>query len=107
MEWNVIRWDNNELVLYNVFNHRHFIEDAHTCFNKAKSKEEFSKLLDKEAMYYFWGKAEHEVMISPLFSDKRKKVDVYWQLKANWENFVDCIWKKFMLERKANKIGGM
>ena len=58
-------------------------------------KDTVEKQLDRLCMYYFWAKCEYEVIVSawPPRDGSDKKIDVYSQLKANWEQF-----KKIVIE---------
>lgn len=64
MTWNVYRYDINsqKIYQYNVFNHNRFLEEVKAI--KTKDKDEFSEKLRIIAMYYFWSKAEHEIVIT-------------------------------------------
>ena len=55
-----------------------------------------TKHKQKEVMYYFWGRAEYEVMIGGLFERGQKaKIDIYSQLKLNWDRFIDYLWNEY------------
>ena len=60
--------------------------------------------MDKILKYYFWSKAEWEVIISPWVGGKIEqceiKIDVYSQVKINWEAFFNMVTKKFLYEDK-------
>jgi hypothetical protein len=45
-------------------------------------------------MYYFWSKAEWEIIISswPNRDNDELKIDVFDQVMLNWEAFVDYCW---------------
>ena len=46
-------------------------------------------------MYYFWCKSEYEIILSPWCrssKDEDKKIDIYTQVMANWNKFVDYVW---------------
>ena len=55
--------------------------------------EAYEQILDRECMYYYWSKCEWEVIVSawPPRDGSDKKIDVYSQLKANWEQFKNII----------------
>lgn len=95
MEWNVFYSDFNtgKVTMYNVLKGREqFIKKLKT---KSASKDEFAKGLRSEMMYYYWSKAEWEVLISPWLGRKdaeAEKIDVFWQLDLNWDRFVDYCW---------------
>ena len=65
--WNVynLRW-NNELEIFNVFDHRSFNEYIQKLLRKPPSKEEFAEQLRREAQYRYWAKCEWELIISDL-----------------------------------------
>lgn len=117
MTWNVYRYDisGQKIYQYNVFNHGRFTEEVKAI--KTKNKNEFSEKLRMIAMYYFWSKAEHEIVITsfpPYINkddvsrivsessnckyimnvnlDRGEKIDIYNQLQMNWEHFVDYVW---------------
>ena len=108
MIWNVFIEDfnNDQIAVYNVFNHTAFKEEVEACFNTSwdrnseKSftcfRDDFSKEVDKIAGYYFWSKAEWEILIKDLFSTHSKKVDIYSQLRLNWDAFIDYIISKMI-----------
>lgn len=62
--------------------------------------ETFKEWLKGELMYYYWSKAEHEVIIADLFDNKDEtkwaKHDIWWQLEPN----LDVICKYIINEMK-------
>ncbi len=97
LEWNVIVYDVNQckMKVFNVFHHGGFRDDVAKHIKKCKTKEEFAEAVRKSLFYYYGSKCEWEIIISPLFDRKdtaAEKVDVYWQVRNNWERFVDYIW---------------
>lgn len=60
---------------------------------KAKRRKGFNiekaeYILNGECMYHFWAKAEWEVVVKEWIGKPAElKIDVYFQLKANWELF--------------------
>ena len=55
--------------------------------------EAYEQILDRECMYYYWSKCEWEMIVSawPPRDGSDKKIDVYSQLKANWELFKNIV----------------
>ena len=56
-------------------------------------------------MYYFWSKAEWEIILSPWCGGrdtKDIKIDVYDQVMNNWDIFVDYVFNS--KKRKQNLI---
>ena len=99
LEWNVWRdeLNTNKIQPFNVFNQCSFHRAVLDIFNKPLHMDEFEEMIDKEAMYYFWCKAEYEVMIGGLFERGQKtKIDIYTQLKLNWDRFIDYLWNKYI-----------
>lgn len=95
MEWNIFWFDSNkgEIITRNVFNlSNHFNKDLEKIHTD--NFDEFSKQLKSAAMYAFWSKAEHEIVLSPwIGSGEDKKIDVYEQLRINWPQFAEYTWK--------------
>lgn len=117
LTWNVFRHNINkdEIYVYNVFDHGGFLKDVQKMLDSHTTYDNFKEELRVTAMYYFWCKAEHEVVITsfpPYISRKEadriasedfnirthvnlergSKVDIYDQLKMNWDKFISYIW---------------
>lgn len=117
LTWNVYRYDINkhEIYSFNVFDHGRFKDEILALLNTNISYDEFSEKVKHIAMYYYWCKSEHEIVITsfpPYISRKEadrianenfnirthvnlergSKVDIYDQLKMNWDKFIDYIW---------------
>ena len=96
-EWNVIyhSWNKNEITTFNIFDHSSFNDEVVKLLKKCKTREQFYEELRHPLMYYFWSKSEWEILISPWIGDRDKetiKVDVYWQIRNNYDRFVDYVW---------------
>ena len=93
LEWNVLYYDFNarKITTFNVFDHGRFREEVIKLFSPTISRNEFSKKLRSAVMYYFWSKAEYEVIVSPWIGDEKAavKIDINTQLMNNWEQFVN------------------
>lgn len=95
LEWNVYNFDyrTHKIDTFNIFTHGGFIEDYKKAIKKYKTKSEFEEEIEHNVMYWFWSKSEYEVIISPWISrGDDVKIDVYDQLKLNWDTFVDYLW---------------
>lgn len=96
LEWNVFYYDFNakEIKVSNVFNHGRYKADIENLLHKCTDMEEFSDKLKSVTKYYFWCKCEWETVIYPWVGDEKaaKKIDVFWQLKNNWNRFVGYVW---------------
>lgn len=106
MKWNVFYYDINrkKVDVFNIFEHSGFVKYVKKAIKEHKNKEEFAKQLRSELMYYFWAKAEWEIIISPWVGGDREKdavkIDVHDQVMLNWDLFVDYVWdnKKELLK---------
>lgn len=101
LTWNVIRYNfnQNQISHFNVFDHVSFKEDILKKFKKHYSdKEKFIEELRSSAMYYFWCKSEYEIIISPWLGSKdvERKIDIYYQLRLNWDVFADYVWNTLL-----------
>lgn len=95
MEWKVFYHDMNQRIIttYNVFDHYSFRTEVLLWLKKSRTKEEFGEKLRSTLLYYFWAKAEWEVLITPFGGTaKTIKVDVFTQVMNNWEIFLDYVW---------------
>lgn len=94
--WNVYRHSINTDAIepFNVFNHSGFSNDCKKAVKKYKTKEAFADAIRSSMMYYYWSKYEWEVIVSPFSTnrDNEIKVDVYSQVKMNWDRFIDYLW---------------
>ena len=116
LEWNVYYYDinRNEITTYNIFKHGSFDEYLKKAFKKYKTKNEFAETLRRELMYYFWSKAEWELIIE-ITEDNRiflipwcgcrdsesVKVDVTNDKNFNWRGFAEKHTKKQIYGNKA------
>ena len=98
MTYNVYYFNINKqkIETYNIFEHGSFIKYVRKHLEDCKTKEEFSEELKSELHYYFWSKAEWEVIITSWVGGNRKKdavkIDVYSQVMNNFEVFADYVW---------------
>ena len=65
MEWYVYIFNINKQKIepYNIFNHYSFREYTKKAAKKFKTKEEFAEQVKRELQYYFWSKAEYELIV--------------------------------------------
>lgn len=95
LQWNVFVWNVNkkQIEIYNIFEHGNFLKSIlNECFKDFPQHMflNFDDILKRNLMYYFWSKCEWEIMLSsfpPCEKYKPKKIDVYTQVMANFENF--------------------
>ena len=84
---------------------RKFFKDEDIEFKKCKSMDALieyavEKRLDRLCMYYFWSKCEYEVIVSawPPKEGSDRKIDIYTQLKENWDIFRDIVFRELKLK---------
>lgn len=102
LEWNVFYYDinRNKITTFNIFRHSGFNKYVEKAFEKCKTKEEFAEILRRELMYYFWSKAEWELVIeldkdNHIFlipwcgcrNPEEVKIDVTNDTNFNWSGF--------------------
>lgn len=73
-------------------------------YKKCKSLDELIEYsiemrLERLCMYYFWAKCEYEVIVSawPPREGSEVKIDIYDQLKENWDIFRELVFKELKL----------
>lgn len=58
-------FNSHSIKKFNIFNHGRFLEDVMKNLRECETKKEFAEKLHKDLIYYFWSKAEWEVVITP------------------------------------------
>ena len=105
---------NRGIGVANIFDHPGFYDDCKKFARKYKDdREKFIDEVRRSLMYFYWSKCEWEIVITgwppPREGSgfKEIKVDVYDQVKLNWDIFCDYIWnnrKEFLKRtRKAEE----
>lgn len=101
-EYNVYyhSYNDNQIKTFNVLRENgviyNFIKEHR---KKDMSKEEFNDALKRECMYWYWSKCEWEIVIKQwVGKEVEEKIDVYHQLKMNWNVFSDICWKLYIGE---------
>lgn len=112
MKWFVFAESVNRKEIYemNVFDHGGFTADLEKFLKKRPTREELSEELRHITMYYFWSKCEWEVLLTSWVrgghdDSPKLKIDVYDQLKMNWDHFVDYVWQFAPKKRSKSKEG--
>lgn len=95
--WNVYfgDWNGQKIKTYNIFDHRSFIEDCQKNYKQNRgNRESFFEKMRTDLMYYYWSKCEWEVIISywPSCDGSEIKIDVYDQIRLNWDRFCEYVW---------------
>ena len=110
MVWNVYVENFNRKCIepYNILNHSSFSADIEKAYKKHKDDfDAFSEAVKRSLMYYYWSKAEWEIILGPWCGaksgkDMEIKVDVYDQVMLNWETFIKYVWEQAH-KRKTSK----
>ena len=97
LEWYAIREDFNShrLENYNVLGGLEKEIKKRVAKDNIKDYETFKANVRSLLMYYYWCRAEHEVLVSGLFcrdnEDEVYKIDVWYQLEPNLDRIVEYI----------------
>lgn len=98
LKWNVWIDDVNtrELKQFNIFSHCRYNEDIreymYKYIKRQISKNTFIENVRKATLYYFWGKVEYEIVISPVIGNYyNKKTDIKEQIELNWDRYIDYL----------------
>lgn len=74
-------------------------------YKKCKSLDDLieyavEKSLDRQCSYYFWAKCEYEVIVSawPPKDGSDRKIDIYTQLRENWDIFKELVFRELKLK---------
>lgn len=97
MKWNVYIYNINrqKMEIYNIFNHFSFYQEVEEILKKDLTREEIHQRIISPLRYYFWSKAEWEIVLRPWIGkdDVAEKIDVYDQVMLNYEAFIDYLLK--------------
>lgn len=109
MEWNVYYYNVNhrKIETYNLFGHGSFQKELRKIISEYTTKEEFAEKLKSNLMYYFWSRAEWEIILAPWVGGDREKdaekIDVYDQIMMNWDIFLNYVWNNMLKLIKDEK----
>ena len=107
LHWSAYYYSINqkEIKQFNIFRHAGFLNDVCTITETCTSKEEFETGIRRSLQYYYWCKAEWEVLICPWCGGEEStvKIDVYSQIIQNWKHFMEYLWNtmKEEIEEKS------
>lgn len=108
LEWYAFEydWNNKQLVRTNVLGER-FVEDILKRIKRDKitTYEALKEGIERELMYYYWSKAEHEVMVTDLFprnyeefEEQAVKIDIWYQLEPNLDRICEYVIRELLIE---------
>ena len=102
LEWNVWVGDfsTGKIESHNIFEHGGFLDDCRKAYNKygkgrSPDKGSFLEEIRQSLMYYYWSKSEWEIILQnwpPRKEEDGKKIDVYEQIRMNWDRFCEYLW---------------
>lgn len=115
VKWNVINYNINrdQMETLDIFKHYKFDEFVHKHLKKCKTKEEFADKLRSELMYYFWSKAEYEIIVCmeedrvyivPWVGSRdpeKSKIDVTDDPDFDWKGFAKKHIERQLYRNKA------
>ena len=102
LQWYVYRYNINadKIEPFNIFQHWKLCEDIQKSLKKCATKEEFCSKLKSELMYFYWSKAEHELIVELTSDDhvyltpwcgrrepEEVKIEATKDLGINWLEF--------------------
>lgn len=104
LQWYVYHQDPNGGAIepWNIFQHVSFREAVIRHMKKFLTssvrecdRRDFVKEVHSDLMYYFWCKAEYEIILKNWMGrDVEKKIDVYDQVMLNWPQFIAYLGSK-------------
>ena len=92
LEWNdyIYNIKSKKMERYNIFNHGGFVRELAIIFKEIPKEERPSKVRNC-LQYFFWGKAEWEIIIRPWIGIMEEKIDIYDQIYINFYRFMSYI----------------
>lgn len=109
LEWNVLYIEPNskQIKKFNIFNEE--FKDA-LCKQIKNKKlltyDDIYNYFDRYAHYYYWQRAECEMLIGDLFSksiDNFYKIDIYDQIEINMTNIISYLINALKIDFDKNK----
>lgn len=108
MKWDVYYYDinRNKISTFNIFDHWSFREYIKKAMKKLKIKEEFAEQLERELQFFYWSKAEWELVVhiedSRIYlipwcgcrNPEGVKIDVTDNDTFNWKDFAELHTKR-------------
>lgn len=107
LTWYTYIYDFNakEIKPYNVFTHVAYLRKILELYLESTSWEDFKKEVDRWTQYYFWSKCEYELILSSWPNKEEEiKIDIYDQLKLNWDKFINYIYLQLNLIEISSTI---
>ena len=116
LEWNVMNyehcWSKGEVrspKAFNVFDTITFSKNFYEL-RKIEDRKEFEKKLESAVKYTYWGRCEYEMLTLPWpcsggpdMEKESTKIDVWDQVKNNWDRFADYCWENRKNAKNPNR----
>lgn len=108
-QFNVITWNFNKrergLEYYDIIPSFVRYYESKKKSERPKTREEFEKFVYNQGIYHFWAKCEWEVIISswPQSDGWEIKIDVWEQIKANFDLVVDIVMEAIEESKKKKR----
>lgn len=99
LSWYVYRQDANsgKIESWDIFEHWRFRQDIIELLKRLDEntdRADFAKDVKSNLMYYFWSKAEYEIILKNwIGKDCEIKIDVYDQVMLNFDKFIDYLYE--------------
>lgn len=99
LSWYVYRQDANsgKIEPWDIFGHWRFRQDIIELLKRLDEntdRADFAKDVKSNLMYYFWSKAEYEIILKNWIGKNCEiKIDVYDQVMLNFDKFIDYLWE--------------
>lgn len=95
LEWKVWKYDCNakQMVQCNALSG--FETIIANLRENCESKADFANRLDKEFLYKYYLRSQYEIILKPWAcrdDATERKIDIYEQLKMNWDAVVEKCW---------------
>ena len=102
LQWYVLEWDVNNKKIKPINILAGITEDLvrEIKSGRVHNKSILREYLKTVFVYYYWSKAEHEMIVSDLFSKYQEKIDVWKQIEPNLDLIVDYVNIKYDLKLK-------
>lgn len=99
LTWNTVLYNGKQIEGFNVFTNYNFNKAINDLLEVPDIQfDEFNEIIDRTAQWQFWGRCEYEILVNawPASSqDSSYKLDIYEQLKLNWDRFIDYVWNSY------------
>ena len=102
LQWYVLEWDVNNKKIKPINILAGITEDLvrEIKSGRVHNKSILREYLKTVFVYYYWSKAEHEMIVSDLFGKNQEKIDVWKQIEPNLDLIVDYVNIKYDLKLK-------